>query len=269
MPAVKFAITVPYGLDSWKLSFQLFHRDYFNGVELPLDFYLSPDLPKLLRRHGLAVVNVNSLTEKSISRNIADQSENVQREFLATIGEALLSPRQTRLEGFALDLGFEPGSSDPSRARRRVDFLKRFGNVLLKSGRRLRVPVRLPDNLDPFQHASFANLVCEQTLCRNVKICLDVHPHELRDSVPPEAILRGYRFELDMLRIVYEPETGNHLTAKLLGYWLAPLAELGLAHVPVVLCPKLHNFTAFELEVGRITNVAEELKSSLSQAVGL
>lgn len=259
MPSVKFAITLPQGLDSWKLAFQLFHRDYFNAVELPLDFYLSPDLPKILRRHGLSVVNVNDLTEPSISKNIADQSENVQREFFESISGTLLAPRQTRLEGFSLDLGFETGSADRSKTTRRVDFLKRFAHVLHKSGRRLRVPVRLPDDLDPFLHSSFANLVCEQTLCRNVKICLDVHPHELRDSVPPRDIFEAYRFELDMLRIVYEPETGNHLTARLLGYWLEPLVELGL-NVPVVLCPKLHNFTAFELEVGRITNVAEELR---------
>ena len=54
------------------------------------------------------------------------------------------------------------------------------------------------------------------------------------------------------IRFIYEPETGNYLSEKLLMYWLRPLKKLNY-NGDIIIVPKTQNDFIFEAEIKKLT----------------
>lgn len=257
METRELAISLPSGLDHWELLFQTPLPARIKGVELTAERLSDPALPRLLHDSALRVVNVTSLAESNITRNIADQTAGAREEFFETANALLKKRFSFATPRFMLDMGL-PQPHHPENEASRIALLKRFHHALYHRDRDLLLPVRVPDVLDLSELSRRVHLVLWELMCEKIRVCLNIYPHEIKDALSPEAVYGQYRFELGVARLIYEPETGNHLTENLLTHWLKPLDDIGFDG-PVIIAPVTCDFERFEREIAALSDILESL----------
>ena len=89
------------------------------------------------------------------------------------------------------------------------------------------------------------------------KICLNIFPHEVKKS-SPDKIYQWYDFDLKIVRIIYEPETGNYLTEKLLKHWIEPLDKIDFTG-DIIFHPITDILPLFENEIINLSKIIDSL----------
>ena len=109
------------------------------------------------------------------------------------------------------------------------------------------------------QYRQFLN----NLVINNIAFSLDIHPHELAGKeFSPENILRMLRFDIGIVRFIYEPEIGNHLVPKALTPWLDYLHHIAY-HGDIIFCPAGGDAELFEQEYYNISQLSEQISPSL------
>ena len=86
----------------------------------------------------------------------------------------------------------------------------------------------------------------------------DILRAEIKKKSKPENVYQWYDLDLRTVRIIYEPETGNYLTGKLLEYWLKPLNDIDFKG-DVIFCPKTSSFSLFENEIKNLIDFIDKM----------
>ena len=253
----KFSIGIPYGLNNWHLIFELLHSDYFEGVEIPADYLSSRKLPRVLDKTKMKVVNVLDPVQVSLSRSISEQNDPVKSELFNLINTMISKNYKFKINNISLDLGFDLNNQEKYYDAK-INFLKNFAYSLYTNNMNLCLPIRVPDSDDPAKFGTYMNDAITKTMLNSFRICMNLFPHEVKNKHNPDKMYDIYMLNMELLRIVYEPETGNYITKKLLKYWLEPLDNISFAG-PVILCPKTSNFNLFENEVKKISSIIERM----------
>ena len=256
----RFSISVMYDLKSWELVFDLLHDEYFQGVELPAHYLSSPKLPSLLEKSGMEVTNVVDLVQSSISRSVIQQNEKVQSDIFEYINTTISKTYDFSFSCFLLDLGIDPTSSKENTLTPIIQFLKKFIYTLYSNNMTITLPARIPDTMSLAEQGKYMQKIICETMFNKYKVCLNLFPHEVKKKNKPETIYQWYDFDLRTVRIIYEPETGNYLTEKLLKYWLNPLYAMGFES-DVIFCPKTNSFSVLENEIKSLSNFIDKMES--------
>jgi hypothetical protein len=106
--------------------------------------------------------------------------------------------------------------------------------VFHRAGLRLLLPLRIPyptEGIDAF-HLE----LLREAMSADLGISLDIHPHRLGREFDPRTLLRWIRFDVRLIRFVYELELGNRLVDIVLAPWFKILPELGFSG-SVLFCP--------------------------------
>ena len=254
----RYSISITYGLENWELIFKILFKEYFTGVELPAYYLSNAKLPELINNSNLRITNIIDLIQNSISRGVIDQSEKVQSDIFEYINSTINKNYNLKFNCFSLDLGFTPDSSDKDLSKLKINFLKRFMNTLYSKDITMLLPVRIPDTPPINVQGIFMQKILHEVMLNKYKICLNLHPHEIKRRYSPKNVLQWYDFDLKTVRIIYEPETGNSLTEKLLKYWLDPLDSISFKG-DIIFCPKTTNFSLLENEIKKLTGFINKI----------
>ena len=253
LPRRRYCVSLGYGLTDWRMAFEMLHGDLFDGLELPAEVVEEKELPELLSKTALSVVNVVNLTNQALSRGIADHKRRSVDEFVSRTTGFIGMAAGLGITRFSMDFGFDMAFKEPDLMEPRIRLLKQFSHCLVRHNAVICLPVRAPMIGDLSAGASKMLAVLRDSMYGGFRICLSVYPHQLKRADNPLDILKWYQFDLDLVRIVYEPETGNHLTGPLMRHWLEPLDSIGY-NGPVVICPMTSDFQVFEREVSKIVD---------------
>ena len=255
----RFSIGIMYGLKDWELVFDLLYDDYFEGIELPAYYLNSQKLPKLLEKSGIKVTNVVNLVQSSISRSIIEQNEKVKNDIFEYINKIIFKTYDFSFTCFMLDLGFDSTNCKKDDVTAKIQFLKQFVFTLHSNNITMTLPVRIPNSSSISEQGIYMQDVIRGTMFNRYRICLNLFPHEVKKKCKPESVYQWYDFDLKTVRIIYEPETGNYLTKKLLEYWLKPLNDIGFKG-DVIFCPQTNSFSLLENEIKNLTDFIDKMK---------
>ena len=253
----KYAIGITYGLVNWELAFEFLHDEYFEGIELPAYYLNNPKLPSLLEKSNIRIVNVVDLVQNSILRNITEQNPKLVKDIFEQIYLIITKKYNFSFDSFILNLGFDAANNKKETTISKVQFLKQFLHILYSNNMTISLPVRVPETVSLSKHGKYMMEIIHETMYKGYKICLNLFPHEVKKNYNPKDIFQWYEFDLKTVRIIYEPETGNYLTDKVLEYWINPLDAIGFKG-NIIFCPKTKNFSLFENEIRSLTHFIDK-----------
>jgi hypothetical protein len=259
---MKFSINIPYELKDWRVFFDIFYPEYFYGIELPSDYLNENDLQFQLKKNNQIVTNIVELMEPSLLRNAALQDAVVKNDLFEHVNSLFLKKYNYKIEGYMLDLGFMPFNKSKSEDILRIKFLKKYAYALHKHNRIISIPINLNSDFKLEEYSEYYFDIIQKGMFHLFKLCLNIFPHDLKSTVLPKDIYDKFIFDVDNIRIVYEPDTGNYLTEKLFSFWLQPLVKYNYTG-NVIIVPRTKNDFVYENEVKKVSTIIEKLKSKL------
>jgi hypothetical protein len=101
----------------------------------------------------------------------------------------------------------------------------------------------------------------------SLRCSLSVRPHEMKDAATPAEIMRPLRFDTAAVRLVYEPETGNHLTERAVAPWISWLDKSCFSGM-LLFCPKTSGPESFLEEAAALEKLLRGISEKLAPGQG-
>jgi hypothetical protein len=226
-------------------------ESFLYDIEIPGVWLDTPGILDKIEESKLNIVGVTNLIESSVSASIADYNKTIQQGFIEKL--ILL---MNRLEGlyidrFSIETGFETIFKDPNKVAKRVTLLKNIAPYLYRKNIEMVIPVRIP-GISEIPRGKYASFL-RGSMCSNIKLALNIHPHETLKIGDPYKLLEEFRFFIKTVSFVYEPETGNTLVKKLIDPWFEALAKLDYEG-DIIFHPRVSNLGSLIKSVENFTN---------------
>ena len=259
---MNFSISIPYGLENWQAFFDIFYNEYFCGVELPADYLSEKKLKLLLNKNGQRVTNVVDILDSSLLRNVALQEKSVKNKIFGHINDLLIKDYGFKIDNFLIDLGFSVNNQKTEDDSLRTTFLKNFCFSLYHKEKFLCIPVNINSGFETDLWYKYYLGILDNAMFNYFKLSMNIFPHELKKNFSSLDVYKNLIFYVKNIRLIYEPDTGNYLSEKLLRYWIEPLLKYGFSG-DIIIVPKTTNDFVYESEVKKISNNIEKLNRSL------
>ena len=231
-----FAIGIPSSITDISQCLKIIEESGFKNVEIPGIWVESTELPTLLHDSGLTIIGATDLIESSVSTSIADYNETIRNGFIEKMRILTNILENINIGRFTLNPGVDAVFTHPSKVLNRSTLMKYIAPDLYRKELKMNIPVRVPSvsEIKAGQYATFLR----DTMCGNIKLAINIHPHEPLKSGTPSELLEEFKFFIDTISFVYEPETGNALVKQVVAPWLKTAAELDFVG-PVIFRPRL------------------------------
>jgi hypothetical protein len=216
--ATRFVLAVPPILDPDGVEVLRFISEPFDALELPDSIISSSAFDETL-----PVANLTDILPKSVSREIPLQSKAIKVEFSELLIKTFGKIRPFGMSSLTIDFGLDDCREDATNYEQQVDFLKSLAPHLYRNEVKTRLPVRVPRVSEA--PATRVPDFIRDSMCGLFRVELNVHPHEILNS-PPLDHIAEFRFLMDSIAFVYEPEAGNFLVEKLLSPWFGALNDI-------------------------------------------
>ena len=195
---------------------------------------------------------VNDLTLPNISREVATQSRNIIDNFLVHFKNNIKILNEFNIQQCSINIAPENDFKNPEKRAQKIALLKRLSPLLIGDNITLLLPVRIPldDSVDIDDYITFLRDV----MSPNIKLSLNIHPHEIRDLEIIAKSISKIRYFLNAVTFIYEPETGNALVKKLILPWLEELEKI-CYNKPIFLLPRTTSNSVFNKELEKIATL--------------
>lgn len=190
----------------------------------------------------------------SLTRSVPDESVKIQWEFIKSLANLLAGLRPIRFDAMSMDFGLESGFDHPDRRDARVRCLKSLAPILSENRITLSLPMRIPFE-SPGTGEGLLRILTE-SLGADLRIRLNVRPHELPKDFSPEALTRWVKFDIAQVAFVYEADLGNRLVAKLIKPWVAFLRDIRFKGA-VLFAPRAESEELFLVETERCLELVD------------
>lgn len=221
-------------------------HEVFAALELP-GVFLNNDYEKL--QELPQEIFFNDLLPTGLTRGIALQDRRIQENFLGEFSLLLDRAKNAEASGVIVDFELENCFGDSTRDIATDLLLKRLVADLLRTELRLLLPIRFPFNQEAGGSSEKYLNYLKKLMSPQIGFVLNVYPHELAGrELDLQNLLHWIRFDIDLIRFVYEPETGNRLVPRLLNPWLQLVNDFEL-DVPLMAAPFFEQSETMEYEL--------------------
>lgn len=240
-----------------QLNIQDFPYETFKAVELSGYFFHNPLAINKFKIEYFDQVHFRDLMPRAVTREITEQAENIINGFRQQFRLIMEQAAQLDASSVCFDFGIERTFPNPVFDKKLTRFMKSLAYSICTGKPSMLLPVRIPfhSNANGEYYLNFLrNLVIS-----NTAFSMDIHPHEMAGKeLGLHNIFRWLRFDINLVRFIYEPEAGNRLVFKLLEPWLKFLSDIEYSG-PVIFCPISGSHEIFEHEIFYLRDLCIEL----------
>lgn len=232
---------------------------FFQGLEISgraLENKLAMDS---FRKKPLKYRHLVELMPPSVTRGISDQKPGIVKGFKEQFELSLEKLSYLGIEAIVVDFGLETAFSNPEFRAACLTLIKSFSHILYNRKMMLFLPVRIPF-LDP-EFPEFLLAFVKDLMCPAVRLSLNIYPHELIKGFSPEDLLRWFRFDIGVVRMIYEPEMGNRLVEKLILPWRDYLDQ-NMNFSKMTFCPRISDKDYFLEEMDKLKEMLLNMEKS-------
>ncbi len=257
----RFGIGVSRDIGSLPDALKIIGGSGFKMLELPFAFMQESGMEKILAsaaKEGLHVNTATNIAPAGVASGVADQSAKLKSDFIDNVSATIKSLSLAGVPRCTLNLLPENSFAHPEQRERKAELLRRLTPATVENKMSISIPVRIPQTAKTRigEYSDFA----AETMNPLVGLCVNIHPHELRESADSIEFLRPLMFKLSAMSIVYEPDAGNSLVHRTVAPWLNALEHL-IPQSTVFFLPRTMSITTFAREIGRLHALAEDLLS--------
>jgi len=267
---LKFGISLSGGLHEWISALKIIDVSIFDKVELPGECMDSRanrsslesttnDIFKIFaqNKRRFEVISVTDIAPAVISGEMAEQSSGIREDFVENIRLSLTELAKLGIKACSLNIAPETTFDNEEKRERKIMLLKRITPFLYDKKINLSIPVRMPSvsDLDFGNYLTFAR----EAMSPYIKLSANIHPHEIKNKKTPAELLCPFRFLMDSISFIYEPEAGNILVDELMMPWFELLDKYQFSGT-VIFVPRTSNIAIFSREISRITSIMENFQ---------
>jgi hypothetical protein len=201
-------------------------------------------------------IHLRRLVESPVTRTITEHSEKIKQSFINHFSNIIQISRSD-ITSTTFDFGIEQSLSNPQLRAQLIHFIKRLAPAIIPAPFTILLPVRVPFHAGE-NSTGQANFL-RDLVVSNIAFSLDIHPHELAGhQFDPASFLRLLRFDIGLIRFIYEPATGNRLVEKVLSPWLDYLVQIDYRG-DIIFCPASGDHEIFEHEYANLAQLCAKL----------
>lgn len=256
----KMGLSYAYGPEDWESTLGNINQDVFSGVEIPGDFLDFKNIANEFKSIGMEIFNVRDPLPKSITRNIFGQSPNIMGKIRKQLSMILKTMSAYPCSNMSIDFGIDIAFESREKRDFIIAFIKQTTPLLHRAGICLCLPARIPATTPTTEENYFSFLM--DTMHGGIRFSADIYPHEPLKNRSLEELLRWYRFDMNIVRFVYEPEAGNLIVEKTLEAWFAALKSLSYEG-PIVFCPKISSAAHYIRESERLAGIIKAVRTKI------
>lgn len=232
---------------------------FFEGLEIPgraLDNKLAMDS---FRKKPLRFRHLSELMPPSVTRGISDQRNGIIKGFKEQFELSLEKLSFLGVEALIVDFGLETAFSNPEFRAACLKLIRSFSHTLYTRKIMLFLPVRVPF-LDP-EFPEFLLSFVRDVMCPGIRFSVNIYPHELIKGFSPKDLLKWFRFDIGIVRMIYEPEMGNRLVEKLVLPWKDYLEE-NMNSAKMTFYPRISDRDYFLEETDKLKEMLSKMEKS-------
>jgi len=249
-PDFDYAIGISSSIKDIDQCLRYLNESPFQNIEIPGVWLDTMGVIEKIDNSQLNIIGVTNLIEPSVSASIADYNESIQQGFIEKLILLMDRLESFHIDRFSIDTGFAMIFKNSEQIEKRVSLLKNIAPYLYRKNLDMLVPVRVP-SITTIPKGKYASLL-RNSMCSNIKLALNIHPHETIKMSTPSEILEEFRFFIDTISFIYEPEAGNTLVKKLVEPWLEVLRELDYEGT-VILHPRVSTLNSLTQSVQNLS----------------
>lgn len=205
---------------------------------------------KLSKRQLRSVINLMDVIPSSTASGIVDQDRKIVQDFRLRLSELITRMNSQGIFSFTMDNGIEGVPGNPAHAEKLISFIKSLVPMLYEKKTFMNLPLRVPE----ISKGSAEKYLKFKTdlMSPYIRFAVNIYPHDLKRDYSPEDLLRFFRFDLGIVRIMYEPEIGNRLVEKHVEPWVEYLKKNHF-NGPLLFCPRISNEESLTDEIAFLT----------------
>ena len=257
---MRFGISFAGAPPEDKMELADFPYDIFPVAELTGDMLQSSRPTRQLIFECFEALHFRNLFPAPMSRSMAMQNRSIIRMFREQLRKIMRRCDDLQVSSIYLDLGVLNAATDSELRIKVRALLNEITADLNGHDVKLLSPVRIPQP-EQFPGEFYSHLLTD---AMNPFLALsgDIHPHELAGKeYYPATFVNSVKYDLRLLRLIYEPETGNRLVPLLVKPWVDYLRKTALP-IDLIFCPLATNPEVFENEIFKLAEMIPELNSS-------
>ena len=203
-----------------------------------------------------STLHIRRLVESSVSRTITEHSEQLAKSFIVHFND-IIGIKRSDIASATIDFGIERSFNNPQLRARLIQFIKRLAPAIIPAPFPVLFPLRIPFHAE--EHGVDYAKFLRDLVISNIAYSLDIHPHELAgQTFDPASFLRPLRFDIGLIRFIYEPAIGNRLVEKGLTPWLEYLTKIEYRG-DIMFCPASGDHEIFEHEYTNLLKLCVKL----------
>ncbi len=255
----KLGISYVHGPEDWEATLSHVNSSTFSVAEIPGEFIDIKNISDEFRTAGLEIINVKEPLPLPVARSIYGQDRKLVGKILKQLGILLKNISKYPCSNVSIDFGIDLAVTNPDKRNSIIGFIKEMTPVLHRENMCLCIPTRIPMAPPATPESYFMFL--KDTMYGGVRFSADIHPHELQKTTDFEDLLKWYRFDMNIVRLIYEPEAGNLLVEKIIENWFGVFERLSYRG-PVLFCPKITSSGHFIKECERLSELIKSYTST-------
>lgn len=194
----------------------------------------------------------------SLTRSIADQPPTFIKAFKKQFESICTQAATNNIHSLTLDFSLDTAFQNETEKQKRIQLLKSISPALILENIHLLLPIRIP-LIHQDIGAYYLDLIT-QVMNPNIHFVLEVHPHELGLQFEPAKFLKWLKFDINVIKFIYELDLGNHLVDKLLYPWLNYLQTIRYQGT-VTFAPHTQTFEDLTKEAKSIKTMLQQIET--------
>ena len=229
----------------------------FTAVEIPVEY--CAELTVRIRtalQNRFRQIHCGNFFAPGQTSLILSAGRNIRNDFIRTCKSIFRELAASGIRCGSLDFSLARILNDDDQLTMVSEILRKLHPVLLETGVTLLLPVRLPLP-DKELIVKISKFLRDQMIA-NVKLRLEIWPHELKPDFKPEDLAGTLRLETGSVVFCCNADTGNRLVRAHLTPWLRYFALNGFPG-PFLFAPFSQNNRLAEIESEAFSKLTEEI----------
>ena len=241
-----FGLSIPGNIADMKSLITSIPVEDIPFIEVQGELDSNQDILSFISQKQFTIINSYGYIDSNLLTNVIEQKSRLRDEIFNKL-HCFITNSQTP-ENITLDFGISYKTADDKYNSLKIKLLHNLYKSIYEWNKTICLPTRIPGSEESIQV-----ILCllKHLMLNKFKICLNIFPHELKNEQLISSLISGLKYNIGIIRLVYEPTTGNYITENFIKFCFEILKKQGLKH-PIIFAPAIDSLSLLDKEISNI-----------------
>lgn len=200
----------------------------------------------IISKKKIIIINSYGYIDSNLLSNVIEQKSRLRDEIFDKLHYFIENPLTP--ENITLDFGLSYKTIEDGSNLLKIKHLHNLYRSIYIENKKICLPLRLPGDEESSQTILD---ILKHLILNKFRVCLNIFPHELKNEQLISTLISKLKYNIGIIRLVYEPATGNYITEKFIRFCFETLKKQNLKY-PIIFAPSISNITFLDKEIENI-----------------